>query len=267
MHENPTPTNSVAPSRRGLFALAAGAVLSPAIGPSEALAQPTAFELPKATESVEPFKVSMPQTAIDDLKRRLALTRWPERETVSDWSQGVPLQKAQALIAYWRDKYNWRRFEARINAFPQYRTQIDGLGIHFIHVRSPQQNALPIILTHGWPGSVVEFMEVIGPGRGVPCRRAVAPGLWLLRQACRDGLGREQDRPRLGDADGTPWLRALGGAGRRLGGGRDARPGASAAPGSDRSPCELAVRLSRKAAAETHACRAKSHRPRGVIRQ
>src|SRR2546425_1112401 len=121
------------------------------------------FVLPKATEDGTPFKVSVPQSAIDDLKRRLASTRWPERETVGDWSQGVPLQKAHALVAYWRDKYDWRRFEARINAFPQYRTQIDGVGIHFIHVRSPQQNALPIILTHGWPGSVVEFMEVIGP--------------------------------------------------------------------------------------------------------
>src|SRR5258708_1436644 len=142
MQENPTLANSVAPSRRGLLALAAGEVLSPAIGASEALAQATAFELPKATESVEPFKVSVPQSAIDDLKRRLASTRWPERETVGDWSQGVPLQKAEALVGYWRDKYDWRGFEARINAFPQYRTQIDGVGIHFIHVRSPHSNAL-----------------------------------------------------------------------------------------------------------------------------
>jgi epoxide hydrolase len=143
------------------------------------------FVLPKATEDVTPFKVSVPQSAIDDLKRRLASTRWPERETVGDWSQGVPLQKAQALVAYWRDKYDWRRFEARINAFPQYRTQIDGVGIHFIHMRSPQQNALPIILTHGWPGSVVEFMEVIGPlsdptrygGRAEDAFHVVVPSL------------------------------------------------------------------------------------------
>src|SRR5258705_10080554 len=135
------------------------AVLS-ARGNAEAAAQ---IAVPAATKDLTPFKVVVPQAALDDLKRRLASTRWPERETVSDWSQGVPLQKAQALVAYWRDKYDWRRFEARINAFPQYRTQIDGIGIHFIHVRSPQQNALPIILTHGWPGSVVEFMEVIGP--------------------------------------------------------------------------------------------------------
>ena len=146
-------------------AMGGAGILSPepgvlnARGNAEAAAQ---IALPAATKDLTPFKVRVPQAALDDLKRRLASTRWPERETVSDWSQGVPLQKAQALVAYWRDKYDWRRFEARINAFPQYRTQIDGVGIHFIHVRSPQQNALPIILTHGWPGSVVEFMEVIG---------------------------------------------------------------------------------------------------------
>jgi len=141
--------------------------------------------LPTTTQDVIPFKIRVPQEALDDLKRRLESTRWPERETVGDWSQGVPFQKAQALIAYWRDKYDWRRFEARLNAFPQYRTQIDGLGIHFIHVRSPHQNALPIILTHGWPGSIVEFMEVIGPltdptrygGRAEDAFHAVVPSL------------------------------------------------------------------------------------------
>src|ERR1700730_11382339 len=102
MQENPTLANSVAPSRRGLLALAAGGVVSPGIGASDASAQVTALQLPKATEGVEPFKVSVPQSAIDDLKRRLASTRWPERETVGDWSQGVPLRKAEALVAYWR---------------------------------------------------------------------------------------------------------------------------------------------------------------------
>src|ERR1700747_70045 len=141
--------------------------------------------VPAATKDVTPFKVQVPQAALDDLERRLKSTRWPERETVGDWTQGVPLQKAKALVAYWRDKYDWRRFEARINAFPQYRTQIDGVGIHFIHVRSPHQNALPIILTHGWPGSVVEFMEVIGPlsdptrygGRSEDAFHVVVPSL------------------------------------------------------------------------------------------
>src|SRR5260221_8050485 len=147
--------------------------------------KPAQVALPAATRDVTPFKVSVPQSAIVDLKRRLASTRWPERETVGDWSEGVPLEKAQALVAYWRDKYDWRRFEARINAFAQYRTQIDGVGIHFIHMRSPHPNALPIILTHGWPGSVVEFMEVIGPlsdptrygGRAEDAFHVVVPSL------------------------------------------------------------------------------------------
>jgi len=119
--------------------------------------------MPPATKDITPFKVSVPRSAIDDLKHRLKNTRWPEKETVSDWSQGVPLHKAKALIAYWADKYDWRKFEKRINAYPQFRTEIDGLGIHFIHVRSKHENALPIILTHGWPGSVVEFLKVIEP--------------------------------------------------------------------------------------------------------
>jgi pimeloyl-ACP methyl ester carboxylesterase len=162
--------------------LSAESVPETARASSDKVAEPV---LPPATTAVTPFKVSVPQSAIDDLKRRLVSTRWPERETVGDWSQGVPLQKAQALVVYWRDKYDWRRFETRINAFPQYRTQLDGLGIHFIHVRSPQPNALPIILTHGWPGSVVEFMEVIGPlsdptrygGRAEDAFHVVVPSL------------------------------------------------------------------------------------------
>src|SRR5258706_8333139 len=137
-----------------------GAILT---DPLEARAAPAGLILPPASEALTPFQASFPQDAPRDLKRRLSMTRWPERETVGDWSQGVPLEKARALIAYWRDKYDLRRFEARINAFPQYRTRIDKLGIHFIHARSPHSNALPIVLTHGWPGSFVEFMEVIGP--------------------------------------------------------------------------------------------------------
>jgi len=112
---------------------------------------------------IRPFKVEVPQAALEDLRQRLGMTRWPERETVSDWSQGVPLDKMQALVSYWAQGYDWRAAEARLNAFPQFRTQIDGLGIHFLHVRSKHENALPIILTHGWPGSVFEFLKVIGP--------------------------------------------------------------------------------------------------------
>jgi pimeloyl-ACP methyl ester carboxylesterase len=119
--------------------------------------------LPSGTKDVTPFKVHVPQAALDDLKERLANARWPDKEPVTDWSQGVPLAKAQELVEYWRTRYDWRRVESSLNALPQFRTQIDGLGIHFIHVRSKHENALPIVLTHGWPGSVLEFLEVIGP--------------------------------------------------------------------------------------------------------
>ncbi|HEV2356138.1 MAG TPA: epoxide hydrolase [bacterium] len=118
---------------------------------------------PPATADVVPFKVHVPQAALDDLKKRLGATRWPEKETVTDWSQGVPLAKARALVEYWRAQYNWRRVEGVLNSLPQFRTRIDGLGIHFIHVPSKHKHALPIILTHGWPGSVVEFLQVISP--------------------------------------------------------------------------------------------------------
>ena len=114
-------------------------------------------------EAIRPFRVEVSQAEIDDLKRRLAVTRWPEKETVSDHSQGVPLATMRKLVRYWADEYNVRRFEARLNAFPQFLTRIDGLDIHFIHVRSPHPNALPLIITHGWPGSVIEMLNVVGP--------------------------------------------------------------------------------------------------------
>jgi pimeloyl-ACP methyl ester carboxylesterase len=116
-----------------------------------------------ASDAIVHFRVAIPQDAIEDLRRRLAEARWPDRETVDDWSQGVPLSRAQNLLERWRDGYDWRSFETRINSFPQFRTRIDGLGIHFLHVRSAHANALPILLTHGWPGSVVEFLKAIGP--------------------------------------------------------------------------------------------------------
>ncbi|HZE26896.1 MAG TPA: epoxide hydrolase N-terminal domain-containing protein, partial [Terriglobales bacterium] len=121
------------------------------------------FVLPTPTKDVTPFKIHVPQAALDDLKKKLADARWPDKETVADWSQGVPLARAQALVENWRTRYDWRRVESSLNALPQFRTQIDGLGIYFIHLRSKHENALPIILTHGWPGSIIEFLQVIGP--------------------------------------------------------------------------------------------------------
>ncbi len=115
------------------------------------------------SEAITPFHLDVPEAALADLRRRLANTRWPERETVEDWGQGVPLARAQALAEHWRDRYDWRACEARLNALGQYRTTIDGTGIHFLHIRSPEPDALPLIITHGWPGSVIEFLKVIGP--------------------------------------------------------------------------------------------------------
>lgn len=115
------------------------------------------------TTTIEPFHLNVPQTQLDDLLDRLSRTRWPDRETVGDTSQGPPLDKIKALADHWQNGYDWRRCEALLNGMGQYRTEIDGLGIHFLHVRSPEPNALPLLVTHGWPGSVLEFRDVIGP--------------------------------------------------------------------------------------------------------
>jgi pimeloyl-ACP methyl ester carboxylesterase len=140
--------------------LSAGLMITGARASADKAAQ---ILLPTATKDVTLFKIQVPQAALDDLKKRLGNTRWPNKEPVGDWSQGVPLPKAQALAEYWRAQYNWRRVESELNGLPQFRTQIDGLGIHFIHARSKHEKALPIILTHGWPGSILEFLQVIGP--------------------------------------------------------------------------------------------------------
>src|ERR1700730_7235556 len=115
-----------------------------------------------------PFRLDVPDADLDDLRSRLRGTRWPDRETVgdgsgADWSQGIPLAYMQDLGRYWADVYDWRATEAKINAFPQFRATVDGLGVHLLHVRSSEPDALPLVLTHGWPGSIVEFLKVIGP--------------------------------------------------------------------------------------------------------
>ena len=113
--------------------------------------------------TVRPFRVEVPDQALDDLRRRIAATRWPSRELVTDRSQGVQLATLQALTSHWASDYDLRRIKARLNALPQFTTEIDSLDIHFIHVESPHENALPLIMTHGWPGSVIELLEVVGP--------------------------------------------------------------------------------------------------------
>lgn len=115
------------------------------------------------SDEVTPFRIAIPEADLKDLHDRLGRTRWADAETVSDWSQGVPLAYLRELCGYWADGYDWRATEARLNGLAQFRTEIDGLAIHFVHVRSPHPDALPLIVTHGWPGSIVEFLKVIGP--------------------------------------------------------------------------------------------------------
>ena len=116
-----------------------------------------------ASDAVVPFHVNIPEAALTDLRRRVKATKWPDRETVKDESQGVQLATMQALAKYWATEYDWRKVEARLNALPQFITKIDGVDIHFIHVRSKHKNALPVIITHGWPGSIIEQLKIIGP--------------------------------------------------------------------------------------------------------
>jgi len=118
-------------------------------------------------EEVLPFHIEVPEAQLEDLRERLRRTRWPDREAVADtddpWGQGLPLHVARDLVRHWTEDHDWRATEARLNALPQYRTVVDGLAVHFLHVRSPHADALPLLITHGWPGSVVEFLDVIGP--------------------------------------------------------------------------------------------------------
>ena len=146
---------SLSPARRELLAAtaAAGAVSM----------LPGTLRAAAGGDAIRPFTVNVPQEEITELRRRVAATRWPERETVTDTSQGVQLATMQKLARYWATDYDWRKMEARLNALPQFITEIDGLDIHFIHVRSKHENALPLIVTHGWPGSIVEQLKIIEP--------------------------------------------------------------------------------------------------------
>src|SRR5215211_1336399 len=148
-------SNSASPSRRdflaGSAALGAGSLLS------------TDLRAATEGEEIHPFRVNIPQEELVELRRRILATRWPEKETVVDESQGVKLATVQKLAHYWATDYDWRKVEVKLNALPQFVTKIDGLDIHFIHVRSKHENALPLIVTHGWPGSIIEQLKIIGP--------------------------------------------------------------------------------------------------------
>ena len=152
------PNTLFEPSRRAVVA-AAVAVRAPSALQSVARASSHTF----AADAIRPFRIAIPEDALVDLRRRIVGTRWPERETVADQSQGVQLATLQELAGYWATDYDWREIETRLNALPQFITEIDGLDIHFIHVRSNQANALPLIVTHGWPGSIIEQLKIVEP--------------------------------------------------------------------------------------------------------
>ncbi len=140
-------------------------ILAGAIAPQSTIvnAQTTSSSGSASVEEIRPFQVHFPQADLDDLRRRVQATKWPKPETVSDASQGVQFATMQKLAAYWAKDYDWRKIEAKLNALPQFTTNIDGVDIHFIHVRSKHKNALSVIITHGWPGSIIEQLKVIGP--------------------------------------------------------------------------------------------------------
>ena len=149
---------------------------------------------------VRPFRIDVPEAALVDLRRRIADTQWPEKETVADESQGVPLATMQELARYWATDYDWRKCEAKLHALPQFMTEIDGLDIHFIHVRSKHEDALPLIVNHGWPGSIIEQLKIIDPltnptahGRrcigSFPRGDPVNAGVRVFRQADEHWLG------------------------------------------------------------------------------
>ena len=213
---------------------------------------PTQRTAPEADRTaIRPFEIHVPEEQLEELRRRIAATRWPSRELVDDRSQGVQLATIQELARYWATDYDWRACEARLNALPQFTTEIDGVDIHFIHVKSPHENALPLIMTHGWPGSVIELLEIVGPltdptAHGGTPRGRIRPGaavparLRLLRRARRARLERRPRRAGLGGADAPPRLHPLCRPGRRRGRPRHRRDGPPGARGAARHPRELA---------------------------
>jgi pimeloyl-ACP methyl ester carboxylesterase len=146
-------------------AIVATSVAAGALGllPTQVGANPTQQRASTEDTAIRPFRVNIPDERLNDLRRRIAATRWPDQETVTDQSQGIQLAKLKPLVEHWGTGYDWRKAEAKLNALPQFMTRIDGVDIHFVHVRSTHPNTLPLIMTHGWPGSVFELLKTVGP--------------------------------------------------------------------------------------------------------
>ena len=185
-------------------------------------------EASASATAIRPFTIEFPETELEALRARIAATRWPEKETVADQSQGVPLAMIRDLARHWATEYDWRTCEAKLNALPHFITEIDGLDIHFVHVRSKHEDALPLIVTHGWPGSIIEQLKIIDPLVDPTAHGASAadafhvvipsmPGYGFSGKPTEHGLGPRAHGPSLGGADEAPRLHPLRRPGRRLG--------------------------------------------------
>jgi pimeloyl-ACP methyl ester carboxylesterase len=168
--------------------------------------------------AIRPFRVDVPEEALEDLRRRLAATRWPSKELVADRSQGVQLATVQELARYWTSDYDLRRLEARLNALPQFTTTIDGVTIHFLHIRSPHEQALPLLMTHGWPGSVIELLETVGPLTDPTAHGGAATDAFHLVLPSLPGYGFSAEPTELGWDPGRTahaWAELMGRLGYR----------------------------------------------------
>ena len=204
-----------------------------------------------APTAITPFRIEVPDEQLGELRRRISATRWPSKELVADRSQGVQLATVRALAEYWVNDYDWRRCEARLNALPQFKTEIDGVDVHFIHVKSRHEKALPLIMTHGWPGSVIEMLDTVGPltdptehgGQPEDAFDLVlpsVPGYGFSARAGRGRLGPVPDRTGVGRADAPSRLYQLCRPGRRRGRRRHRRDEPPGTRGPDRRPHEPA---------------------------
>ena len=213
---------------------------------------PVTIENSASATAIRPFTIpEVPEAELKALRERIAATRWPNRELVADRSQGVQLATIQELARYWATDYDWRKCEAKLNALPQFKTEIDGVDIHFIHVKSPHSDALPLIMTHGWPGSVMELLETVGPLTDPTVHGGAASDAFDLVLPSLPGFGfsaepaelRLEPRPHragVGGADAPPRLHPLRRPGRRPGRLRLRRDGPPGTGGTARHPPQLA---------------------------
>ena len=209
------------PTRRGILATSAAAAATGLL-PEHLAAAPDAIKgATLMTDAIRPFRINVPDETLVDLGRRIRATRWPERETVTDESQGVQLATLQELAPYWGTDYDWRKCEEKLNARPQFTTEIDGLDIYFIHVRSKHDNALPLVVTHGWPGLVIEQLKIVDPLTNPTAHDASAsdafhlvirslPGYGFSAKRSTAGWGSDRTRACLGGADKAPWYAGRG---------------------------------------------------------